>query len=127
MSAAMPLHWTIDPQERLATATAEGDITRAEIETFHEELRQAGGFAYRKLFDGTRARLAMGPDDLMAVGVRLRASHDEGPIGPLAVVVPEDQFDRVAHVLGMLAAADRKMRVFRQVGPARKWIDSLPR
>ena len=28
----MPLHWKIDAQQKLATATAEGDVTRAEIE-----------------------------------------------------------------------------------------------
>lgn len=122
----MPLHWTIDPQQRLATATAEGDVTRAEIETFHEELRQAGGFAFRKLFDGARGNIVMDAQDLMALGVRLRASHEEGPIGPLAVVVSDEQFEKAAHVLGMLAAADRKMRVFRDAGQARKWIDSLP-
>jgi hypothetical protein len=123
----MPLHWTIDPQQRLATATADGDVTRADIETFHEELRQAGGFAYRKLFDAVRGNFVMEAQDLMALGVRLRASHDEGPIGPLAVVVSDEQFELAAQVLGMLAAADRKMRVFRQLGPARRWIDSLPR
>lgn len=123
----MPLHWTIDPQQRLATATAEGDVTRADIETFHEELRQAGGFAYRKLFDAARGTFVMDSQDLMALGVRLRTSHDEGPIGPLAVVVSDEQFEKAAQVLGMLAAADRKMRVFHQLGQARKWIDSLKR
>ncbi|MDI1287129.1 MAG: STAS/SEC14 domain-containing protein [Reyranella sp.] len=123
----MPLHWTIDPQQRLATATADGDVTRADIETFHEELRQAGGFGYRKLFDAVRGTFVMDAEDLMALGVRLRASHDEGPIGPLAVVVSDDQFEKAAHVLGMLAAADRKMRVFRELAQARKWLEGLPR
>ena len=123
----MPLHWKIDAQQRQATAAAEGDVTRAEIEAFHEALRLAGAYGYRKLFDGARGNFVMDAEDLMALGVRMRASHEEGPIGPLAVVVSDDQFEKGAHVLGMLAAADRKMRVFHQLGQARKWIDSLPR
>ena len=123
----MPLHWKIDAQQRQATAAAEGDVTRAEIEAFHEALRLAGAYGYRKLFDGARGNFVMDAEDLMALGVRMRASHEEGPIGPLAVVVSDDQFEKAAHVLGMLAAADRKMRVFHQLGQARKWIDSLPR
>ena len=123
----MPLHWKIDAQQRLATATAEGDVTRAEIEAFHEALRLAGGYSYRKLFDAARGNFVMDTEDLMALGVRMRASHEEGPIGPLALVVSDEQFEKAAHMLGMLAAADRKMRVFHQLAQARKWIDSLPR
>ena len=123
----MPLHWKIDAQQRQASAVAEGDVTRSEIEAFHEALRLAGAYGYRKLFDGARGNFVMDADDLMALGVRIRASHEEGPIGPLAVVVSDDQFEKAAHVLGMLAAAERKMRVFHQLGQARKWIDSLPR
>jgi hypothetical protein len=46
-------------------------------------------------------------------------------VGPLAVVVPEDKFDLIARVLGALAAADRPMRLFTDLRPARRWIDSL--
>jgi hypothetical protein len=123
----MPLHWTIDPKQRLVTAIADGDVTRAEFEAFLDAVRNAGAYSYRKLFDGLRGDTRMAPEELLALGARMRASHElGGPIGALAAVIPDDKADMVARVLGMLAAAERPMRVFRQIGPARKWISGQP-
>ncbi|TAJ41608.1 MAG: hypothetical protein EPO55_04950 [Reyranella sp.] len=68
----------------------------------------------------------MEAEDIMALGARMRASHDKGPVGALAAVVPNDHVEAVGRVLGMLAAAQRPMRVFRQLGPARRWIKGQP-
>lgn len=123
----MPFYWDIDPQQRLVTAVAEGDVTRAEVEAYLDAVGQAGAYAYRKLFDGRQARIRMTPEEMMALGVRMRATHAEGhTMGALAAVLPDEHMKAAGRVLGMLAAADRPMRVFRQIGPARKWIRSLP-
>ena len=122
----MPLHWTIDPQQKLVTAVAEGDVTRVEFDAFLDDMSRAGADTYRKLFDGGRGGTHMGAEDILALGARMRASHERGPVGPLAVVVPEGHVETIGRVLGMLAAAERPMRVFRQVGPARKWISDQP-
>ena len=63
----------------------------------------------------------------MALGARMRASHDKGPIGALAAVMPAEHVEAIGRVLGMLAAAKRPMRVFGQVAAAHRWITSLPR
>jgi hypothetical protein len=55
----------------------------------------------------------------------MRAFHATGPMGPLAVVVPAEKFDIVASVLGMLAAADRPMRLFTKIRPAKRWLEAL--
>ena len=123
----MSLHWTIDPQQRLVTAVADGDVTRAEFEAFLDAMRNAGAYSYRKLFDGLRGDTQMGPEELLALGARMRASHEEGPIGALAAVISDDKAELVARVLGILATAKRPMRVFRQITPARRWINRLPR
>jgi hypothetical protein len=123
----MPLHWTIDPTRRLVTAVADGDVTREEFDTFLGALEESGAYAYRKLFDGARGRTRMAAEEVLALGARMRASHAHGPVGPLAVVVPDGQVEMISRVLGILAAADRPMRIFRQVELARKWIESLPR
>ncbi len=118
----MPLHWTIDSTEKLVTATADGGVTRAEFEAFLDAVGGAGAHGYRKLFDGAHGEPDMNPYDILALGARMRATHAEGPIGALAAVVPGNMADELNRVLGILAAAKRPMRVFREVGPARKWI-----
>jgi hypothetical protein len=123
----MPFHWDIDPQQRFVTAVAEGNVTRAEVDAYLDAVGQAGAYAYRKMFDARYARTRMTPEEMMALGVRMRATHAEGHAkGALAAVLPDEHMETAGRVLGMLAAADRPMRVFRQVGPARKWIRSLP-
>jgi hypothetical protein len=124
----MPLHWTIDSRERLVTAVAEGDVTRVEVENYLQVLEGANAMSYRKLFDGSAGDTTMGPEDLLAIGVRIRDGHNKGgPFGPLALVLPADKTELVSRVLGILAAADRPMRVFDSVEPARRWIDGLPK
>lgn len=118
----MTLHWTIDPTEKLITATAEGGVTRAEFEAFLDAIGGAGAHGYRKLFDGAHGEPDMEPHDILALGVRMRTTHAEGPIGALAAVVPGEMADELGRMLGMLATAKRPMRVFREIGPARKWI-----
>jgi len=121
----MSLNWKIDSETRLITVVADGDVSRRDVETLLDEMASRGAMTYRKLFDGSRGDTKMGPDDLLMLGVRFRAFHAQGPMGPLAVVVPDDKAELVARVLGMLAAADRPMRVFRTPVPARRWLESL--
>jgi len=123
----MPLQWTIDSRQKLVTVIAEGDVTRADFDAFLDAVKAANAYPYRKLFDGLRGDTRMGPDDLLALGARMRASHEQGPIGPLAAVIPDEKADLVARVLGILATAERPMRVFREIAPARRWINRLPR
>ena len=87
---------------------------------------QAQAHGYRKLFDGKHGATHIEAEDIMALGARMRASHDKGPVGALAAVVPNEHVEAVGRVLGMLAATQRSMRLFRQLGPARKWIKGQP-
>lgn len=123
----MPLHWTIDSRERLVVAVVDGEVTRGDIQTYIDALVGAKALTYRKLFDASRGNTAMGPDELMALGVMFRGFHARGEVGPLAIVVPDDKVEQVSRVLGILAAADRPMRIFRETEPARRWIESLPK
>lgn len=118
----MPLYWTIDSKAKLVTVVAEGVVTQAEFEAYLDVIDQAGLHAYCKLFDGVDADTSMGPEQILAVGVRMRTSHQSQPVGPLAVAVAEDKVAMVSRVLGMLAAASRPMRVFHASAPAREWI-----
>lgn len=122
----MPVHWTIESKHRLMTVVAEGDVTRPEFDAYLDVIDNAELFTYRKLFDGSAADTSMGAENILAVGVRMRSAHQTRAVGPLAVVVSEDKIAMVSRVLGMLAAADRPMRVFHEAGPARDWIVKQP-
>ncbi len=122
----MPLHWTIDSKAKLLTVVAEGDVTRAEFESYLDVIDQASLHTYRKLFDGIDADTSMGPEHILAMGVRMLSSHHTRPVGPLAVAVAQDKVAMFSRVLGMLAAATRPMRVFHEAGPARDWILKRP-
>jgi hypothetical protein len=124
----MPLHWIVDSKERLVIVTAEGAVTGAELEDYIAAMNGAGTMSYRKLYDGSRGNTDLTEEELLAIGVQLRARHTTGDRpGPLALVLSPDQFEQVSRVLGILAAADRPMRVFTAIAPARHWIERLPK
>lgn len=124
----MSLHWTIDSRDHLVVAVADGDVTRAEIEHYLHVLDGANAMGYRKLFDASNGDTSMSADDLLAIGVQIRDRHSKGgTLGPLAIVMPSDKSELISRILGILAAADRPMRVFESIEPARRWIDSFPK
>lgn len=101
---------------------AEGDVTRAEVDHMLDAMQAGGALSYRRLFDGSQGDTSMGPEDLMALGVRMRSMHVQGGVGPLALVVPPDKEKLLERMFGMLAVADRPMRVFNDTDQARRWI-----
>jgi hypothetical protein len=122
----MSFHWQIESKPRRVTITAEGDFTRADVESYLKAVDAGGAVTWSKLFDGRFSRPAMSREDMLALGVLFRSYHVQGPVGPLAVVVADSQVERVDRLLGILATADRPMRVFRDLEPARRWIERLP-
>lgn len=120
----MALHWTIYSQKALFIATAEGLVEKADVDRMIDVMVASNILGYRKLFDGTSGDTKMGAVDLLALGVRMRELHALGPMGPLAVVVPEDKYVLLSRVLGMLAAAKRPMRIFDDRRKALQWLES---
>lgn len=120
----MPLYWTIDSKAELVTVTVEGEVTRAEADAYLDAVEGSGAIAYRKLVDGSAGRLGMDQEDLMALGARFRSYHGQ-PVGPLAIVMSDDKREAVGRILGILASADRPMRLFASAATARRWLESL--
>ncbi len=119
----MPIHWTIDPEQRLTTAVAEGEVRKDEAMAYLEAMSAAGAGGYRKLFDGSRGEPAMRPDEIMEVAARMRDLQQEGPSGPLAVVMPASKYPQFARMLGILSVPKRPMRIFANAIAARAWLD----
>ena len=122
----MPLHWTVDSRLKLVTVVAEGDVGKADVEAYLAMVAGANLAPWRKLLDARNACPILTLQDVNDLGVRIRAAASAGQVGPLAFVVPETETLELLRLLGFLAAARRPMRVFRTIGPARKWIAKVP-
>ena len=120
----MPIYWTIDSKQQLVVVTAEGDVSRADADDYLDAIEGGGALAYRKLYDARAGNVVMNHDEMMEIAVRLRSYHHR-PVGPLAIVLSDDKAEAAARVLGILASADRPIRLFTSLAPARRWIDGL--
>jgi hypothetical protein len=119
----MPLYWMIDSKERLFTGSGEGEITLGDAMSLLEALAGAGALSYRKLFDGRALQSTMTDEELLAVCAKIRSYHEQTPLGPLAMVSTQEQTVRCARLFGVLAAADRPMKVFTDLNRAQNWLD----
>lgn len=122
----MPLHWTIDSRTKLLAVVADGAVDVADFDRLLDVVIGSNILGFRKLFDGRLGEPRMGETELLSVGVRLRSLHAGAgaALGPLAVVVRDENYWRVARVLGILAVPKRPMRVFKETEKARTWLDS---
>ena len=119
----MPLYWTIDSKERVFTGSGEGDVTFADAIALLDALAGAKALSYRKLFDGRAVQSSMSGDELLSVCFRIRAYHEQGPVGALAIVCTAEQTVTFARLLGALAAAERPIKMFSGLRQARTWLD----
>ena len=118
----MPLYWTIDSKERLFTGRGEGEVTLVDAMSLMDALAGAGALSYRKLFDGRAVQTSMTGEELLAVCARIRAYHEQGPVGALAIVCTPEQTVTFARLLGALAAADRPIKMFARLRQAQTWL-----
>jgi hypothetical protein len=123
----MALSWHLDPSRHFVMVSAEGEVTRADVEAYLSEIERSNATSWRKLLDLRSARVALSADDVLAIGVRLREADASGDVGALAVVMPEVDPEGLMRLLGFLAAAKRPMRLFKAIEPARRWIKSSRR
>ena len=65
-------------------------------------------------------------EEMLLLGARIRAYHTAGPMGPLAIVVITEHTHGLARLFGALAAADRPIKIFRDLRAARRWLDAQP-
>lgn len=120
----MPLNWTAESQIQLVTIIADREVKRADIEDFLDMAGRANLVGWRKLCDIRAARCLLTFEDVNILGAQLRAAYSVQIPGPLALVVPETAPPEVGRFLGFLATAQRPMRIFKDLGKARKWLDS---
>lgn len=122
----MPITWTIDHDRRMLNAVCQGNVTLLDLEEYLDAVVVAGSMPYRKLFDGTQGDSTITDEELMLLGARIRAYHTVGPMGPLAIVMVTEHTHGLARLFGALAAADRPIKIFRDVRAARRWLEAQP-
>ena len=88
----------------------DGEVTFEDAMSLLEVLAGARALSYRKLFDGRAVQSRMTGEELLTVCARIRAYHEEGPVGAIALVCTPEQTVTCARLLGALAAADRPLR-----------------
>ncbi len=118
----MPLVWKLDPADSLMIAVADGDVTRLEMDRYLDAIVQNEALTYRKVFDVHRGDTSMTAEDVLPLAIRMRSLHGLGPMGPLAVILPPGRGKRLHRALGMLAVAERPMRIFESPLLAYRWI-----
>lgn len=113
--------------------TAEGAVTRAEIDELLDAATGAKALAYGKLVDARAGKFVLSALDILAIGARVRSLH-VGSVGAVAIVLPsqlprEDEPDEaptlVARLIGILASAKRPLRIFKSVPAAKRWLEGL--
>ncbi len=122
----VPITWTLDHDKHMLTAYCEGKIGLRDIEAYLDAVVVADTMPYRKLFDASHADSAMTDEEMMALGARIRAYHGTGTLGALAIVVVTEHTHGLARLFGALAAADRPIKIFRDVRAARRWLEAQP-
>jgi hypothetical protein len=119
----MPVKWSINHDERLVSAAAEGEASFADLEEYTSGMIAAGGLPYRKLFDATYVapgslRLA----ELWAFSKQVLALAKAGPMGPIAIVVGSELEREMAEAFGKVDAG-RPLAIFSDAAKARQWLD----
>lgn len=124
-SRAMPVYWKIDSEAQLFDVQCEGAVGLADLQRMLDAAAASGALHYRKLFDAQSADLSLSEDEMMTLGVRLRILQDTS-LGPLALVLRDEQAVALSRLLGILAVARRPIKVVRDAASARKWLESRP-
>ena len=122
----MPVHWTISHPQRLVVAVAKETVSVSDIEQYFAGVTDAGGMAYRKIFEITHTPMAISEDNLKALGQRISFYAQHGQVGPLAIVAASNESYAQAQTFASAAIARRPLQIFREMHAARQWLDEQP-
>jgi hypothetical protein len=66
------LHWPIDHQARLVSATVQGSVTAADIKDYLDRIAADNAMPYAKLFDISNTDATLTVEDLQSLGRSIR-------------------------------------------------------
>ena len=120
----MPIIYTIDHEERLVRARAEGIITLKDIEDFSDAIVAQDALAYRKLFDASDAAGTYDDNDVMILAARASAYATLTRRGRLALVPRRNAVPDLAGRYINLGRFEGRAMIFRTPEEALRWLNS---
>jgi hypothetical protein len=129
-TACTTFGWSVDSEQRRIVATPEGEFTAEDIRNYLTAISSAKILHYQQLLDLSNATPLFSNDEVNELGVLIRLEHrqrSQPTVGPLAVVLPAQQTEPTARLLGFLSMAPKLMRLFHRRGPAIRWLVRLTR
>jgi hypothetical protein len=113
------INWSVSHPERLVVATGQHELTATDFFFCVDGIKRAGLGPYRKIYD---MRLV----DLGLTRLDLRSLIADGQkFGPVAIIVASDGIAGFARHFEERSGARRPVRIFRDLGEARAWLDEL--
>jgi hypothetical protein len=123
---AMPVLWAVDHSTRLVVISLNGVIRLKDMEDCLEGIMTAAALSYRKLVDMMAGSPELSRDDILALAERVREHAGRSAMGAVAIVAVSDESELQARLFGSSTVAERPLRIFREVGAARDWLDAQP-
>jgi hypothetical protein len=124
MSSEQGIRMTVDHAERRVTVNASGSITLDDILKHIEQERTANGLGYAELIDARGYVPAFSADQVRTVVEVLRDLAAQSPLGPTAIVVDSDVGFGMLRMLEIMMDDVCKIRPFRDMSEARRWLES---
>jgi hypothetical protein len=123
----MPLRWTVTPLEHMVVCVFEGAVTIDDIIAYFAAIGGAKATSYRKIVDATRGECTLSQPELARLTGLIKSSGSHGTTaGPLAIVTGSSGNDRVVRNFRTMTPKGRRLRTFRSIHAARRWLDSEP-
>jgi hypothetical protein len=123
---AMPVLWTAFHSTREVVISVDGVVHLKEMEECVEGALTPANRSYRKLVDLSKGRLALSRADIEALATYVRKLAGTGPMGALAITVGSAESEQQAQHFHSLSAADRPLKIFRDLQAARLWLNAQP-
>lgn len=121
----MAIDWTISHAEKLVLATVPAGAKRSDYVTFLAGVADANAVGYRKIVDIRFATLEFKIADVRAYGQIVMTWGKDSKPGPTALIVNSEISSDFAELFRQYARADRPVRVFTDIEPARAWLDEV--
>ena len=104
----------------------EGVVTVDDIIAYFAAIGEAKALPYRKIMDATRGECTASEAELAGLTGLIKASASGGAPGPVAIVTGSSGNDSVVRNFRTLTPKGRRLRTFRSIHTARRWLDGEP-
>ncbi|TAJ85390.1 hypothetical protein [Reyranella sp.] len=121
----MAFHWHIDSKAKLILGSAAGVLTSSDLLNYLKTIAGVNALEYRQLLDLSQAIPEITLTEAVEIGVRIRMLRGDVVAGPAAIVMPKEQAEPLARMLGIMAMAHHPLRLFKDLELAKKWIDGF--